>query len=249
MSQEYHPVATAIPAIDEPDNGMVSVAAAEATKDTIVGLTEQQEHLRASIPSWQDTFFEGRQDIWGVFDFDSKALISRDTKVNLLASVVLLWFTIFVLESLWGAILVFFIFYNNHRACVGTHSTRHLALVRTGILFVHERHRTWYGMAGSSQQLVPWGDIRVIAPKYASGDVIVCFACDTHSVCLREYDAICDETAGVILDIRGIKEAEAFVNVVQQVSKATVKGKKLPQNSSFGGDLATATPVPSSSVV
>ena len=233
--QEYQPVATAVPkdsGVEDDDNIAVASVAAddpqqiESADVVAIGLNEQQEEQCGNVPLWADPYFEGRQDVWGVFDFDSKASISTAFKADVMILIMFI-----MLAFLWGVDLswslmsvLFILSLNAHRAAVGTHTTRHLALTRDGLLFVHEKHRTWYGMKGYLEQLVPYAEINVIEPRYATGDVIFCFQCTINKIGLRKYHSICGDESGLLLDIEGVKEAKVLVDILHKLSDARIHG-------------------------
>ena len=228
--QEYQPVATAVPtdSILDDDDGNNLVIASVAADDPLhietpdgvaTRINEQLQEQRGRVPSWTDPYFEGRQDVWGVFDFDSKALITEAFKINvgLLTLLVMLMYLVGIHFS-WPLLTALFILsWNTHRAAVGTHTTRHLALTRDGLLFVHEKHRTWYGMKGYTEQLIPYAEINAIETQYATGDVVFCFNCNIDKFRLRQYEALVYGD-----NIEGVKEAKVLVDILHKLCDAPI---------------------------
>lgn len=226
-TEAYQPLATAVPAedgnLEEEILTVASVAeSAPEEANSLRGLTEQQSRLRAQVPAWTDTYFDGREDVWGVFDFDSQVLISNSRKLN---TVYLVIFLVFAFPADMGFPCFFigcFLFWNAQKSSVGTHTTRHLALTRNGVLFVHEKHRCWYGMKGHHEVLVPWEDMNHIGVQHASGDVVVCFECSISKIKLQQHLGICDES--VLLDVAGIREAKALVKILRTLRHHQIRG-------------------------
>jgi hypothetical protein len=172
--------------------------------------------LEASRVTWEDTFFDGEDDIIAVFDFDYALMEDFQVKVGwatMIGSLFLPPLIVGFLVSLQPCLL--------RRRVQWDVYSQHLCITRDGIRFVRDKRKTCCGCActdaGKSSKTVPFDKITDCDIEEPGGNTCICIENVLASVIVDTASSGTTNENGVVrheLVIRGLREPYKFKKLV-----------------------------------
>lgn len=196
--------------------------------------------LEASRVTWEDTFFDGEDDIIAVFDFDYALMEDFQVKVG--------WATmlgsLFIPPLIVGFLLALQPCFLRRRVQWDVYS-QHLCITRDGIRFVRNKRKTCFGCActdaGKSSKTIPFDKITDCDIEEPGGNTCICIENVLASVIVDTASSGSTNENGVVrheLVIRGLREPYKFKKLVWAMKRYNGKSSAAVMLPPIGQEIA-----------
>lgn len=196
--------------------------------------------LEASRMTWEDTFFDGEDDIIAVFDFDYALMEDFQVKVGWATMAGFLFLPPLIVGFLLGLQPCFL-----RRRVQWDVYSQHLCITRDGIRFVRDKRKTWFGCActdaGKSSKTVPFDKITDCDIEEPGGNTCICIENVLASVIVDTASSGSTNENGIVrheLVIRGLREPYKFKKLVWAMKRYN-GGKAMACSSAIMPDRMT----------